>query len=81
MPPVVKLDTRPVVARLPRIVAPTLVLWGHDDRIYPVQSAHRLAREIPGAKLEIMDAGHVPHEERPREFLSLLVEFLEGKRG
>lgn len=75
------LDTRPVVARLPRIVAPTLVLWGRGDRIYPVQSAHRLAREIPGAKLEIMDTGHVPHEERPREFLALLTEFLEGKRG
>ena len=34
-----------------------------------------------GAKLEIMDAGHVPHEERPREFLAFLTEFLEGKRG
>lgn len=75
------LDTRPVIARLPRIMAPTLVLWGREDRIYPVQGAYRLAREIPGAKLEIMDAGHVPHEERPREVLSLLVEFLEGKRG
>jgi pimeloyl-ACP methyl ester carboxylesterase len=74
-------DTRPVVARLPRIVAPTLVLWGHDDLIYPASHAHRLARSIPGARLEIMDAGHVPHEERPREFLALLTEFLEGKRG
>jgi pimeloyl-ACP methyl ester carboxylesterase len=75
------LDTRAVVARLSRIVAPTLVLWGREDRIYPVASAHRLAREIPGARLEIMDAGHVPHEERSREFLSLLAEFLEGRRG
>jgi pimeloyl-ACP methyl ester carboxylesterase len=74
-------DTRAVTARLPRIMAPTLIIWGCDDRIYPVQSAHRLAREIPGAKLEIMDAAHVPHEERPREFLSVLTEFLEGKRG
>jgi pimeloyl-ACP methyl ester carboxylesterase len=74
-------DTRPVVARLSRIVAPTLVLWGREDKIYPVTAATRLAREIPGAKLEIMDAGHVPHEERPREFLALLTEFLEGKRG
>jgi pimeloyl-ACP methyl ester carboxylesterase len=75
------LDTRAVVARLSRIVAPALVLWGRDDRVFPVASAHRLAREIPGAKLEIMDAGHAPHEERPREFLALLTEFLEGKRG
>jgi pimeloyl-ACP methyl ester carboxylesterase len=75
------LDTRAVVARLPRVAAPTLVVWGRDDRIYPVQAAHRLVREIRGAKLEIMEAGHVPHEERPREFLDVLREFLEGRRG
>ena len=57
------------------------MIWGREDRIYPVQGAHRLAREITGARLVIMDAGHVPHEERPREFLALLTEFLEGKRG
>lgn len=74
------LDTRPVVARLSRIVAPTLVLWGRDDRVYPVAAASRLAREIPGAKLEIMDAGHAPHEEKPRETVALLTEFFEGKR-
>jgi pimeloyl-ACP methyl ester carboxylesterase len=74
------LDTRPVVARLSRIVAPTLVLWGRDDRVYPVTAASRLAREIPGAKLEIMDAGHAPHEEKPREVVALLTEFFEGKR-
>ena len=74
------LDTRAVVARLSRIVAPTLVVWGRDDRLFPVAGAHRLIREIPGAKLEIMDAGHAPHEERPRELNELLIEFLEGKR-
>ena len=74
------LDTRAVVARLSRIVAPTLVVWGRDDRLFPVAGAHRLIREIPGAKLEIMDAGHAPHEERPRELNALLLEFLEGKR-
>lgn len=74
------LDTRPVVARLSRIAAPTLVLWGRDDRLLPVASAHRLVREIPGAKLEIMDAGHTPHEELPRELVALVSEFLEGKR-
>ena len=75
------LDTRAVVARLSRIAAPTLVLWGREDRIHPVTGAHRLVREIPGARLEIMDAGHVPHEERARDFLTLLTEFLEGRRG
>jgi pimeloyl-ACP methyl ester carboxylesterase len=74
------LDTRPVSARLSRIVAPTLVVWGREDRVFPATLATRLAREIPGAKLEIMDTGHTPHEERPRELATLLTEFLEGKR-
>jgi len=74
------LDARPVVARLTRITAPTLVVWGRDDRIFPAASAQRLAREISGAMLEIMDAGHSPHEERPGEFVALVTQFLEGKR-
>lgn len=74
------LDARPVVARLSRIAKPTLVVWGRDDRIFPAQSAQRMAREIPGARLEIMDAGHSPHEERPQEFVALVTQFLEGRR-
>ncbi|EYF07804.1 Alpha/beta hydrolase fold protein [Chondromyces apiculatus DSM 436] len=74
------LDARPVVARLTRIACPTLVVWGRDDQLFPVVSAQRLAREIPGARLEIMDAGHSPHEERPREFVALVTQFLEGRR-
>jgi len=74
------LDTRPVVARVTRVNTPTLVIWGRDDRIYPSVSAGRLARELPRAKLEIMSAGHSPHEEKPRELIALLVEFFEGKR-
>jgi pimeloyl-ACP methyl ester carboxylesterase len=74
------LDTRPVVARISRITAETLVIWGRDDKLYPAANAGRLARELPHAKLEIMDTGHSPHQEKPRELLALLVEFLEGKR-
>jgi pimeloyl-ACP methyl ester carboxylesterase len=74
------LDTRPVVARVTRVNAPTLVIWGRGDRIYPAANANRLARELPRGRLEIMNAGHSPHEEKPREFIALMVEFLEGKR-
>jgi len=74
------LDTRPVVARLSRLSTPTLVIWGRNDRLFPATFAHRLVRELSGAKLEIMDTGHSPHEEKPREFISLVTEFLEGRR-
>jgi pimeloyl-ACP methyl ester carboxylesterase len=74
------LDTRPIVARITRITTPTLVVWGREDRLFPAAAAQRLARELTGAKLEIMDAAHSPHEERPREFVHLVTQFLEGKR-
>lgn len=74
------LDTRAVVARVGRVRAPTLVVWGRDDASFPVANAQRLAREIRGARLQIMDTGHSPHEEKPQEFVSTVTEFLEGRR-
>ena len=74
------LDTRAIVARTSRVTAPTLVVWGREDRRYPAATAQRLAREIRGAKLEIMETGHAPHQERPRELARLVTQFLEGRR-
>ncbi len=74
------LDTRAVIARVGRIRAPTLVVWGRDDKIFPVTNAQRLSREIANARLQIMDTGHSPQEERPREFVGIVTEFLEGRR-
>jgi pimeloyl-ACP methyl ester carboxylesterase len=74
------LDTRATVARVTRVSTPTLVVWGREDKRQPVASANRLAREIQGAKLEIMDAGHSPHEEYPHAFVALVTQFLEGRR-
>ena len=74
------LDTRPVVARIPRISRPTLVTWGRDDRLAPASFALKLVREIPNARLELFDTGHSPHEERPSEFVYIVTEFCEGKR-
>jgi pimeloyl-ACP methyl ester carboxylesterase len=74
------LDTRATIARVTRVTAPTLVVWGREDRQQPVASANRLARELQSAKLEIMDAGHSPHEEHPDAFVALVTQFLEGRR-
>ncbi len=73
-------DTRGVVARITRVTAPALVVWGRDDKKQPVANAGRLVRELHSAKLEIMDAGHFPHEERPEQFAALVTQFLEGRR-
>src|SRR3954447_7430572 len=41
--------------RLPEITAPTLVVHGAIDPFFPVGNAEALAREIPGATLEVLD--------------------------
>ncbi|MSP60159.1 MAG: alpha/beta fold hydrolase [Myxococcales bacterium] len=65
-----------------RITAPTLIAWGEEDRIIPLAHGKRLARQIPGARLEVIPAcGHSPHEERPDELLRVALPFLLGEDG
>jgi pimeloyl-ACP methyl ester carboxylesterase len=64
-----------------KISAPTLVLWGQEDRLLPVEEGRRLASQIRGAKLLVLpDAGHLPQEEKPREFGRAVADFLESGR-
>lgn len=72
-------DTRTLLARLGRVRAPTLVVWGRDDAIFPASSASRLVRELSDARLQLLDTGHSPAEERPEQFLSVVTEFLEER--
>lgn len=65
-------------ADLARIAAPTLVLHGEHDDLIPLPNAERLAAGIPGAELRVYPGtGHMPHLERPADFLRDLRGFLE----
>lgn len=57
------------VRRVDRIKAPTLVIWGEDDELDPVSTAHRLHNSLKCEKaLEIVPGnGHVGHLDRNRE--------------
>ena len=45
---------------------PTLVVWGRQDRIFPVAQAEVAARFLPDARVEILDpCGHYPQVEQP----------------
>jgi len=73
-------DTRPVAAQTSRIQTRSLIVWGHKDRLLPVSVGQRLAREIRGARFELLDAGHAPQEERPRELADAIRRFLREGR-
>lgn len=68
----------PLRDRLPQIACPTLIVWGEDDRVIPVNDAGRFERLIPGArKVVLPDTGHVAMLERPVVFNGLLQAFLD----
>ncbi len=75
------LDTHSLTASTRLIQAPTLVVWGRHDHVYPAGYGHRLAREIAGAGFELMDAGHAPQEEQPDELAGILGRFLRNERS
>ncbi len=60
------------------ITAPTLVIWGKRDPVIPVKVGRRIAATIPGAKLVVLDSGHVPHTTDPQAFAAELVPFGES---
>jgi len=71
-------DTR---ERLPEIEIPTLVVWGLNDQIVPVEAALGYHRMIPRSRLEIFErTGHLPMLERPLRFNPLLEEFIESSQ-
>jgi pimeloyl-ACP methyl ester carboxylesterase len=74
---VAKADTRPLVARLPRITAESLVVWGRDDRMAPVEHGRRLARALKG-RFEVLECGRCPPDEQPAAFAAVVASFLQS---
>lgn len=71
--------TAQIAPRLSEIDMPVLVITGDDDRIVPTEESLRLAQDIPGAQVEVIEAcGHVPHEECEDQFLEVTLPFLQG---
>lgn len=76
------IDVHALALKIPRITAPTTLVWGDDDRIFPINLAHRLVREIEGAKLHVIaNSGHAVNEEHPERVAEILVAHHLGGRS
>jgi abhydrolase domain-containing protein 6 len=63
----------------PSIQAPTLVIWGADDRICHVSAVDRILSLIPNCRAYIIHGcGHIPMVEYPVLFRRLYLNFLRG---
>ena len=70
---------RKLTSRLGRITAPTLVVWGANDRLLPLAYGEAYATGIPGARLVVIDeCGHLPPFEQPARFVEAVLKFLEA---
>jgi len=62
---------------LPKILVPTLLVWGLNDTITPPMVAHEFNRLIPKSKLKFIDqCCHAPMMEHPDKFNELVDDFL-----
>lgn len=62
--------------RLEELRAPTLIVWGEEDRLIPRPAMERLHDAIPGSRLEILPGiGHGPQVETPDQLSRLLGQF------
>jgi pimeloyl-ACP methyl ester carboxylesterase len=62
--------------RIHRVKAPTLLVWGREDRLVPVVYAEEFTRRLSGARLETVDgAGHAPHLEQSQLVSRILRDF------
>ena len=61
------------------IKLPTLIIWGANDAIVPLNSAELFHQNLIGSHINFIDkCGHFPQNERPSEFLNLVSTFISG---
>jgi proline iminopeptidase len=65
--------------RLGEVVAPTLIIAGREDFVFPPECQQELASGIPKSELVLIDeAGHNPQDEKPAEVMDALRRFLSA---
>ena len=60
---------------------PTLILWGREDKITPLQIGEQLHNDIPNSTFIVLEqCGHIPHEEKPDDARTVISEFIRKAR-
>ncbi len=71
----------PMAERVGAIAAPTMLIWGREDRLVSLACGEIFASRIAGARMHVIDeCGHCPMLEKPDEFNRVVTEFLADFR-
>ena len=75
-----RVESAYLLPRLGEIAVPVLVLWGEQDRLFPVEQLERLRDTCPLVEIRTFpDVGHWPYAEVPDRFNAALIDFLERR--
>jgi pimeloyl-ACP methyl ester carboxylesterase len=74
-------EQEPLDQRLGTSPPPLLVIFGTEDQFYDVPEAPDAYRDVPGAKVELVEgAGHSPNVEKPLQTARLILDFIASAR-
>jgi pimeloyl-ACP methyl ester carboxylesterase len=64
--------------RLRTIKTPTLIIWGENDKLIPIENAQKFHADLPNDTLVVLEkTGHAPMEENPNRTVDAICLFLK----
>jgi len=70
-------NVRSFVENVRKIHVRSMIIWGENDEIIPLEDAYRFREDLPHAEVKIISScGHSPQEEKPQDTAAMVAEFL-----
>jgi len=70
-------NAKMITIKLQTMDTPTLIIWGSDDPVIPIQHADEFVASIKDCRFLRMDkCGHTPYVQDPQTFASYVLDFL-----
>lgn len=73
-------DQSPIEQDLSRINVPTLIIWGAQDALIPLEAGRKMSSLIKNSKLVVFEScGHLPEEEMPARVVDQVIPYINGR--
>ena len=61
---------------------PTLLIWGEQDTVIPIENGYKLHKKILNSRFVVFrNCGHLPSEEAPDNFVEIVSNFCKDSKG
>ncbi len=70
-------NSRVITKKLQLITIPTLIVWGQNDPVIPIEYAQSFVSGINDCRFyKMLDCAHTPYVEKPKAFFQIVSDFL-----